>query len=274
MIDGRRLLVTPRGERALLIADWEVKLIRRVCDLVRVVEFPPLENHSGRWLDRDRRSFILPCPRTRFPQQPGRLPLPSSRFVPDSSTMPSRTITFIKEPWRRRLLIDFRQHELSKGCIARKGVGGFTGKARERLNEVGPTDNSNHLVPRITGSRLMRFCSMRGTISSSGVSSTIVWGLDVITSLILRPVRADVLGRQAAFAEKELQPARPTFLGSSFSATQKVTFRHDADEFARGIEYRKAADPVQDHELRRLKYRGIEFYRHDISGHHVNRFHC
>jgi hypothetical protein len=87
-------------------------------------------------------------------------------------------------------------------------------------------------------------------------------------------VRTDILGRQAAFPEKELQPARPAPHRSGFSATQKVAFRHDTDQLARGIEDRQAANPVQDHALRRLEYRGIEFYRHYISGHHINGFHC
>jgi hypothetical protein len=112
----------------------------------------------------------------------------------------------------------------------------------------------------------MRFCSMTVTISSSGVSSTIVSGPGVMTSPILRPcVRTYSVAKRPWPRESSSQ------LGS---APQKISFRHDADKLARGIEHRKAADPIQDHELRRLKYGGIELYRHDISGHHINRFHC
>jgi hypothetical protein len=41
-------------------------------------------------------------------------------------------------------------------------------------------------------------------------------------------VRVDIIGRQAALAEKELQPAGLASLRSSFSATQKISFRHPA----------------------------------------------
>jgi hypothetical protein len=38
------------------------------------------------------------------------------------------------------------------------------------------------------------------------------------------------------------------------------------------VRHGKAADPVQDHALRRLKYRGIELCRHQISGHTSTAF--
>ena len=72
------------------------------------------------------------------------------------------------------------------------------------------------------------------TISSSGVSSHYRLGIGRNDISDLASVRTDMLGRQAALAEKELQPAGPASLRSSFGATQKIPFRRDTDEFARG----------------------------------------
>jgi len=44
------------------------------------------------------------------------------------------------------------------------------------------------------------------------------------------------------------------FFSSSFSATQEISFRHDAYELSYIIDDRKAADPVPHHKLSRIEY--------------------
>src|SRR5205807_10385224 len=60
-------------------------------------------------------------------------------------------------------------------------------------------------------------------------------GTGIVTSLDL--------GRHAALSKKELQPAGPTFLCSSFRATQKISFRQGTDELARAVGLCRSESP-------------------------------
>ena len=82
-----------------------------------------------------------------------------------------------------------------------------------------------------------------------------------------------VLGGEPAGPEQKLEPFRPAALGADLAAAQKVAFRDDADQLARRVDNRQAADSVLQHQARRLQQRfmrpdGNDLPRHDIANLH------
>jgi len=94
--------------------------------------------------------------------------------------------------------------------------------------------------PRITGSRLTLFFSIRSTISARrGVFGD---GERLLRHHLIDPAAmlVDEIGGRLARPKDEFQPAAALALGADFTAANESALRHDADELAAGIDHGKA----------------------------------
>jgi hypothetical protein len=73
----------------------------------------------------------------------------------------------------------------------------------------------------------------------------------------LAPMGLDIFLGETARPDQEFQPARPLARGAGLGAAQEIPFRHHADQGARGIDHRQAADVILQHQPDRLQHTGI-----------------
>ena len=57
------------------------------------------------------------------------------------------------------------------------------------------------------------------------------------------------VGSRRARAEKEIQQSAALALGTDFATADEIAFRDDADQFPAGIDYRKPANSLSEHQL-------------------------
>jgi hypothetical protein len=89
----------------------------------------------------------------------------------------------------------------------------------------------------------------------------------------LVPMLARIAFCRFAWFDKKLEPSRAGTSGSDLDPAQKVTLGYDADKRAACIEDGQPADPVPDHDVRRMLDARVGLHGHDADRHNVTGLH-
>src|SRR5262245_1638118 len=157
---------------------------------------------------------------------------------------------------RPGLTCELRQNAVANGLITGRSRPDVAREAGERMNQVGATDDPNHLLVAHYGQTLdlmllhqphdlieRRALGGRQRIRRHDLADLAAMGAGIFVGQPARP-------------DEVLEPARPPALRSGLRTPEEIALGHNSDETALLVDHGQAADVPLQHDPDGLPYRG------------------